>query len=85
MGVVYKVNKFHLMNTLKFPVQQYHKEYKIYQCNEREWILSGDRDIFHSYRNRTENHPTKKFGLLYVDTENLEEYYKEYPLSKKTS
>lgn len=84
MGVVYKVNKFHLLNTLKFPSQQYHKEHKIFQCNEREWIIDN-RNVYHSYRNSTESTPDNKFGLLYVDTEDVDEYYRVYPNTQKTT
>lgn len=86
MGVViYNINKMNLLNTLKFPTKQYNKDYTVYRCNEREWILPDNRNIFHYYKNYTENYPCKKFDLVYADTENLEEYYKEYPISKKTT
>lgn len=45
-------------------------------CNHREWFIFGDRNVFHCY----ENKPHVKFGLLYVDTEDITEYYKVYPL-----
>ena len=86
MGVLYNISKFNLQNTLKFPTQQHFHEkgYKYYVCKERKWIIAGNRSVYHSYKNSTENDLTKKFGLLYVDTEDVEEYYKEYPISKKT-
>jgi hypothetical protein len=81
MSATYIINKFNLLNTLKFPKQQYNTEHKVYVCGDREWIVAGDKNVFHSYKNHTENSPTSKFGLLYVDTENLNEYYREYPSS----
>jgi hypothetical protein len=77
----YFINKFNLLNTLKFPEQRYSskKEYKFYICGDREWIIAGDRNVFHNYKNHTEKNPTKRFGSLYVDTEDLNDYYREYP------
>lgn len=82
MGVSYNINKFNLLNTLKFPKRSSNNDYKIYTCNEREWIVVGESNVFHSYKNSTETNPNYKFGLLYVDTEDINEYYKEHPIKK---
>lgn len=82
MGVSYNINKFNLLNSLKFPKRSSNNEYKVYICKDREWIIAGERNVFHSYKNSTETNPNYKFGLLYVDTENINEYYKEYPIKK---
>lgn len=84
MGVLYNINKFTLLNTLKFPKRESYKHegrYDTYACNERKWILAGDRYVYHYYKNSTENHPNKFFKTLYVDTEDINEYYKEYPIN----
>ncbi len=75
MGVTYNINKIKILTLLKFPKRQNHTDYISYMCNNREWFIFGDRNVFHSY----ENKPHIKFGLLYVDTEDITEYYKVYP------
>lgn len=79
MSVTFNINKFKLLNSLRFPKQQKYKNYISYICNDREWFIFCDRHIFNCY----ENKPYIKFGLLYVDTEDIIEYYTVYPLSKK--
>lgn len=78
MGFRYIINKLKLLDLLKFPKRQNHTDYVSYICNDRVWFIFGERNVFHSYKNK----PHIKFGLLYVDTEDINEYYYLYPKSK---
>lgn len=81
MSTTYFINKFNLLNSLKFPTQQYHKEYKVFQCNERMWVVSEDRYVFHSYKEPVDG-SIRDFSMIYVDTEDLDDYYDHYPNAK---